>query len=1278
MKIQTRIISTLLAVLLMLSSLSVLFIFSASAALSADEKKVAEYYLKNNIFKTPQEKLGSMQLMMEKYDYQLYVDPQSGEIAMVEPATGNILFSNPYDVASSKGSDSIKTGGSAVGTKEELLLSQVIIQYRLKSNDSPKNLYSFADGAMRNQIEVSRIKSGVRVEYTIGREEFRKLVPRWIPAEEFENLILKPIREAIANGEPTFEPIDGEKPEENFYYSKLLAFYLKKDPDAPDVTAGEKELMFSNFPYTKEEGAMYVFSSTEASASDINMIEGWIKGFCPDYSFEKMDEDHETTGYEAEDDEYPVFKMALEYSLDENGLSVRMPCNGLQYNASSYTLENISILPYMGAGNTKNEGYNFYPDGAGALFDFDLNKTYQLNKKIYGLDYAYHDISGKYEKAIRVPVYGTVATETIYTYGYTKTTADKNGDPVVEEHPEIVVSSTVQSREDIEKLLAGEGITVTTPLTEKTYNRGYVAIIESGESLGSLETYFGGTLSDYGTVSNYFNPKPKDRYDIADSISVTSSKFQEIVSERKYTGNIIIRYEMLCDEKLGEAQKAQDPDYTYYDATWLGMAEAYRNYLVRKGTITRLTEEEVADDIPLYMEVFGALETQQTIATVPVDVMTPLTTFGDIYEMYEELSTAGVKNVNFKMTGFANGGMYSKIPASLKWEKAVGGKSGFEKLISQANDINAGTDGKNIGLYPDFDFAYCSENTLFDSLKLKDDAIRTIDNRYTSKRQYSATQQKFVSFYQLAISPSRYSKFYEKLIKNYDPYDLKTMSVSTLGNTLNSDFDEDEPYNREDTKEFTVKAFEDLKKANYSLMTDGGNAYTWKYLDHIINMDLDSSRYVKASASVPFLGAVLHGYIQFAGTPLNEEGDTDYAILKAIENGAGMYFILSYQNTQELKEDENLSQYYSINYDIWKQDVISYYNELNAQLKDLQTKLIVDHKFLNYNSTDINGNAYLTERVLDPDELEQDILEELKKAEEQAKEEEKNQLINAVANAAEAYIAIQKNTVVIEQLFDDIKALKAELVALKDLDATGISKTSAQSDVDALRTEIVDAWKVYAEIEYLTGLAKDGYAYLLEQYDLIEKGNLNNSTLPETVAAKLAALREKYAEMGFVTLDGEKNITAWTTEQIKTMAWYDAALTGTVEEFFTPAITAVSDAVAAANAAGATDIPEFIALSFDLDLELLKTEGAYTPVAGEQPDWVDDGTSDDTQDADNTNTGSKYQVTNNSVVAVSYGNDKQDPNKTTFILNYNNFAVRVTYNGVVYTVPSNGYVVVKN
>ena len=56
----------------------------------------------------------------------------------------------------------------------------------------------------------------------------------------------------------------------------------------------------------------------------------------------------------------------------------------------------------------------------------------------------------------------------------------------------------------------------------------------------------------------------------------------------------------------------------------------------------------------------------------------------------------------------------------------------------------------------------------------------------------------------------------------------------------------------------------------------------------------------------------------------------------------------------------------------------------------------------------------------------------------------------------------------------------------------------------------------------------------------------------------------------------------------------------------------------------------------------------------------------------------RYHVTNNNVVAVTYGDivEGQKVAQKTFLLNYNNYAVRVTYNKIVYTIEAGGYVIV--
>ncbi|MBQ9806330.1 MAG: hypothetical protein IJW49_07485 [Clostridia bacterium] len=1265
-----RIISTLLAVIMLLGSFAAFSTVGVSAASDDIDKVIQNTYVKDEVYNTPEEKLATMKKTFTRGNYELYVDEVSGEVATKDIRTGEILFTNPYDVAGSKGS---------VDTKSQLM-SQIIVQYEDITTGDAEPLYSFKEAAMREQIKVLNIKNGVRVEYTIGQEATRKLVPRRISDQNFVKFIKTPLESAVNNGTLS-----------SWVLEKFLANY-KFESLANKKTQKLKDQILKKYPVL-DKMDIWVFDE-EPTSVQINFCETYIKNFCDDYTFEQMEADHAETGYIEEEAKYPLFKMALEYNLTDSGVKVTLPCNGLRYDMASYALESVSVLPYMGAGNSHNSGYNFFPDGAGELFDFEkLNNGYPtyISAQVYGADYAYHQLNtatDKSQKAVRYPVYGTIAEEILYTFSYEAPVYTDDSKTKIDHYESITetVSNSIVQYENIEKYVTDQGGKMLPGgVSVESYKRGFVAIIESGESLAKIETCHPGLSSDYNYMRNYFNPKPKDSYDVADSLSVGSSSKWTVVSDRKYTGNIVINYQMLTDPEL--AKNVEDEGYTYYETTWFGMAEAYRDHLVNSGTLSLLADDQLEENIPLYMEVFGAVETQEQIATIPVDVMTPLTTFDNILTMYTELSDAGIKNINFKMTGYANGGLgMATVPSDLEWEDNVGGANGFRSLVKKATAINS-INGEHIGLYPDFDFAYIENDTWFDSTNLKDDAVRTIDNRYSSKRLYSSTDQSYVSFYQLAISPSRYSKFYEELLENYGEYGLKSMSVGSLGNSLNSDFDEDEPYNREDSKSYTAQAFQDMKNAGYSLMTESANAYTWGYVDHILNMDLDSSRHIKASASVPFLGVVLHGFVQFTGTPFNEEGDPEYAMLRALENGAALYFILSYQNTAELKEFENLSQYYSVRYDIWKEDVVSYYSELNGLLKDVQNKVIIDHRFL------------IGKRILDVDELEAELAEQLKDASEKetaAQEalitEKVLKIANAWKVAENAYDKIEDILTEMDslnkQIFDNKKVLedKVSKLSLEVEDALALMRPridaetgeeiaalpAAQATKDlvaylnSLRTTTTDILKASAKLDALYEEGLELLATVAKSASIIEESELTADTKDRMVAV----VKEYYEEAlklfneGDSRDDDDQMCYSALQKRDKYKAYVTEGNAGYVVNTAVAALVAVK-----------SDDPEEHANLITACEKYMYTADQLVKEGVLEDENQDTGIGDDNKDT----TTDKFVVDNNQIVLVTYGD--RDANThvknayKSFILNYNNYAVVVEYEDVIYTIPRGGYVV---
>ncbi len=850
------------------------------------------------VFSTAEEKLATMKKYLSKGNFELYVEPVSGEIAYVNTKTGQILFSNPYDVASVFTADTIKQD----------LLSQIVIKYT--DNGSEIEMNSFIEACQRGQITVKKIKNGVRVEYVMGREETRKLLPKQIKRERFEELILANIPEGDER-------------------MRFMAYYTLQDADDPSLTERARREMIAAYPVCNDM-AIYVFDNS-AGERQQNVVEGVIKKYCPEYTYETLAEDHLITGYSGTDKAPALFRLSLEYKLDDDGnLDVRLPANGIRFDESAYQLTSISILPWFGAGSTYYEGYTFIPDGSGALVRFqDVgSKPVTITGKIYGQDYAYQVVTGQNRETMRLPVFGLVESDVFV-------------EPVLTQA----------------QLEAGF---MVAPIADKK-SVGFLAILEEGDSLAEITTEHGGSQHNYNTVYTTFYPRPKDTYNLAEAISVGSNATYTVVSERKYTGSYRIKYVMLVDDELA-AESGLDE---YYETSYVGMAKAYRDYLIEKGTLTEFAETEAA--LPLYIESFGAINTIEKILSVPVEVLKPLTTFDDLKVMYDKLAEAGINNVNYKLTGFANGGLNDTAPYHVEMEKVVGGNKGFTEFVEYADE-------NGIGVYPDFDFANIGEFKSFDGVSNKQHLIKTMDDRYTTKRFYDSTLQSFERGMSLAVSPSVYNYFFSNFSKEYSKLNPNGVSVSTLGTDLNSDFDKDEPYNREDSKSFTVDLLANLEETYGNVMVDGGNIYSVNYADHIIGAPLDSSRYSSASESVPFLGMVFHGCVNFTGTAINMAGDTQYELLKAIENGSNLYFTLSMQNTSLLKEDTVFNKYYSVSFDIWYEEVVELYNVLNGAIGDLQDKQIVDHEFL------------IGERVPTAEELEADkeAIEEAEKAQAEA------------------------------------------------------------------------------------------------------------------------------------------------------------------------------------------------------------------------------------------------------------------------------------------------------
>ncbi len=936
---KTRIFSLLLSALLFASSLVFTVPARAETPPASGMTNSVETYL-TKYYPLKEQKLADMVLYKTEKGFNLYICRETGEVALQDVVTGQTLFSNPYDINS-------LYNNSSTSVKYRLL-SQVILTYTI--NGASKTMYSFEEAALRGQIVFKNIKNGVRVEYAMGEPQVNYLVPRLIEKDRYETLITSVMLEnAISRRN----------------YGVFTSFYELQDPNDTSKTRSQIASMQAIYPITTTpyesktySGYMAVYVITEAYARELRNLEDLITTYCPKYTYEELEYDHELTHYEGNDEAPPLFRFALEYTIEDEGLSVRLPVSSLRYDESAYSINTISVLPYFGAGQSgavtgrideKNlekiafEGYTFVPDGSGTLINFKdlIGQAYSVSSDVFGSDFAYHKITSQHAETMRLPAFGVVTYYDVNLY-WEEYQVDEKGNLAM-----------IPKRQYVKE------------------DRGYLAIITEGESMAKITSEHGGLAHTFNSVYATFSPLPTDTYEVQDAISVSgNSTSWTVTSERKYTGSYRIKYIMLKGSNAAQQYGLSD----YYECSYVGMADAFRTYLYNEGVLTRISSTQ--SSLPLFIENFGSMTTMERVLSFPVQVNTPLTTFEDIQTIYNELSGVrycetcgeycfneadiqkhaenctgqlsesgvyGITNLNFRLTGFANGGMKYTYPAKLKWVNELGGSSGYKELVKFAEE-------KNIGIYPDFDLAYIVEQEAFDGVGLRSDAVKTIDNRYSVKRVYDAATQTFQRTFSVCVSASVFDKFYTKLEKNLSSYYsdgmTKNISLSTLGTDLNSDFDKKDPYNREDAKTFTSQVLERASNDFDSVLTDGGNSYVLPYVDVILNIPTDSSNYIRAGEAIPFMGLVLHGSKVYASEPINMEGDLSNAILKSIENGAVPFFILSYQNTTKLKTDKDLSRYYSVSYEIWKKQLVEIYRTLDEAIGDLQDQFITGHRFI--------------------------------------------------------------------------------------------------------------------------------------------------------------------------------------------------------------------------------------------------------------------------------------------------------------------------------------------
>ncbi|WP_160308952.1 DUF5696 domain-containing protein [Paenibacillus sp. DMB20] len=197
------------------------------------------------------------------------------------------------------------------------------------------------------------------------------------------------------------------------------------------------------------------------------------------------------------------------------------------------------------------------------------------------------------------------------------------------------------------------------------------------------------------------------------------------------------------------------------------------------------------------------------------------------------------------------------------------------------------------------------------------------------------------------MSPVRLPAVIDGFVADAKPLGIRGLSLRDLGDVLYSDFDDQKPVNREQSRIIAEWQFAELAEAFPDLMVSGGNAYSLPYAKTIVNAPASANGFNIEDETVPFYQLVLHGYADIAGKPFNQADDqfSRANILKAIETGTNVYYRWTAKLPPELSSSEG-RLFYANHYADWFDEAVKAFEEVNEVLRPVRHLTIDKHERL--------------------------------------------------------------------------------------------------------------------------------------------------------------------------------------------------------------------------------------------------------------------------------------------------------------------------------------------
>lgn len=356
------------------------------------------------------------------------------------------------------------------------------------------------------------------------------------------------------------------------------------------------------------------------------------------------------------------------------------------------------------------------------------------------------------------------------------------------------------------------------------------------------------------------------------------------------------------------------------DATYIGIANSYQDYLVENEMLTKTTDGT-------YRLRLDTLLSESVKALIGTKNVT-MTSLDELKDIIKDLNSVDIDDLLLVMLGWNKSGLslYGTTPYEIKYNSKVGSKREFKNFINEQTK-----NGNEVYFYNDYVIG--GQNGDYST---RTDIARSIQRLRLTYKNSEIVYNELSYLY-----PKSSYELAKDNLKKYDKLDMNSLALDSIGSTLFTTYYKEKISGRDDSADYYQRIAELFNNEDFRLAMYSPSAYMWTYLDAYLDTPLYPNQYIFYTDTIPLVAYTLRGVVDYYAPYTNFFANQTEQVLRSLDFGALPSYIITSGESRELKYT-NSNQLITTVYDHWSETMKNYYSLLKPGYLAISDARVVD------------------------------------------------------------------------------------------------------------------------------------------------------------------------------------------------------------------------------------------------------------------------------------------------------------------------------------------------